>query len=132
MSDGKQVVDGLYYADTHEWVKLEGNTAIIGVSDYAQHSLHEITYVELPEVGTEINKGDEIGAIESIKASSEIIAPVSGKVTEINESLEDSPEFVNEDPYGKGWFIKVELKNPDEVKSLMDADKYKKYLEELD
>ncbi len=127
-----EVKDGYYYADTHEWVKIEGDLAIIGVSDYAQHSLHEITYVELPDVDTEINKGDEIGAIESIKASSEIIAPISGKVVEINEALEDSPELVNEDPYGEGWFIKVKPKDLDEIKSLMDAEKYKKYLEELE
>lgn len=111
------------YSKTHEWVKQEGNRAKIGITDYAQHSLGAIVYVDLPPVNTVLSRGDEFGAIESVKAASELFIPVSGKVVAVNTVLEDHPELINENPYGT-WIIEVELAHPEEVKSLLSATAY--------
>lgn len=118
------VIDGLKYSESHEWVKMEGGVALVGVSDFAQAEMGDITYVDMPDAGDEVTKGEEFGALESVKASSELIAPVSGKVIENNASLEDAPEKINNDPYGS-WIIKVELSDPSELDILMDAAAYK-------
>ena len=119
-----KVIEGIKYADSHEWVKVEGNIGFIGISDYAQHSLGDIVYVDLPSEGDEISKGEEFGAVESVKAASDLISPVSGTVVEVNEALNDSPELVNSDPYAN-WIIKVKLSDPAEADALMDAEAYK-------
>ncbi|MHA1771422.1 MAG: glycine cleavage system protein GcvH [Candidatus Thorarchaeota archaeon] len=125
MSEGTKVVDGLYYSKDHEWAKVEGDIVIIGITDHAQHSLHEITYVEISEVGSVIKAGEECGLVESMKASSDILSPLSGEIMEVNSELEDAPEVVNEDPYGKGWLFKLKPSNLDaELKDLMDSKAY--------
>lgn len=114
----------IYYSETHEYVKIEGNIGFIGISDYAQRSLGNVVYVDMPEVDDEIEAGEEFGAIESVKAASDLIAPVSGTVVEINEALADNPRLVNEDAM-TNWIIKVELSDPSELENLMDEDAYK-------
>ncbi|MFW6285246.1 MAG: glycine cleavage system protein GcvH [Bacillota bacterium] len=119
----------LYYAETHEWVKVEGDYATIGISDFAQDSLGEIVFVELPEVDDQLSKDDEFATVESVKAASDIIAPVSGVVVEVNEDLEDSPELLNEDPY-ENWIVKIEIEDKSELDGLMDAAAYEKMAKE--
>jgi glycine cleavage system H protein len=119
-----EVKKGLKYNDSHEWVAVDGEIATVGISDQAQELLGELVFVELPEVGAEIAKGDEIAVVESVKAASDIYSPVSGEVVEVNEDLETSPSFVNDEPYGTGWIFKIRLSNMAEVDDLMDADKY--------
>ncbi len=115
----------LRYASSHEWARDEGDgTVTIGITDHAQDALGDVVYVELPEVGAEVTAGSEVAVVESVKAASDIYAPVSGEVTEINELLQDEPDTVNESPYGDGWFFKVKMTNPDELKDLLDADGY--------
>ena len=116
----------LKYLSSHEWVRLEedGETVTIGITDHAQDLLGDVVFVELPEVGTAIAAGEEAGVVESVKAASDIFAPVSGTVTEINESLEESPEFVNSDPYDDGWFFKLKISDADELSSLLSAEDY--------
>ncbi|KAK1384755.1 Glycine cleavage system H protein [Heracleum sosnowskyi] len=126
------VVKYLRYADSHEWVKVEGSSATVGITDHAQDHLGDVVYVELPEIGTAVTQGDSFGAVESVKATSDINSPVSGKVVEVNEELNDSPALVNSSPYEKGWIIKVELSKNDELKSLMDSDSYSKFCDEED
>lgn len=121
-----KVVEGLRYSDDHEWVKVEGNIAVIGISDFAQHELGDITYADLPEVDDEVVAGEEFGALESVKASSELMSPVSGKVVEVNAELDDAPEKINEDAY-EAWIIKVEMSDPSEVDALMDAAAYQEF-----
>lgn len=123
-----KVIEGLRYSEDHEWVKVDGNVAVIGISDFAQKELGDITYADLPEVDDEVAAGDEFGALESVKASSELLAPVSGKVVEVNSDLEDAPEKINEDAY-EAWIIKVEMSDPAQVEALMDAEAYKAYSE---
>ena len=123
-----KVIEGIKYADSHEWVKVEGNVGIIGISDYAQHSLGDIVYVDLPSEGDEISKGEEFGAVESVKAASDLYSPVSGTIIEINSELEASPELINQDAY-ENWIIKVELADPSEVDALLDAAAYEKICE---
>ena len=120
----------LRYATTHEWVRVKGNVATVGISDFAQHQLSELTFVELPAAGDDVVASDEVGVVESVKAASDIYSPVSGKVTEINSEVMDHPELVNSDPYGAGWLFKIQLKNPDEVKDLLDGDAYEEQLPE--
>ena len=120
-----KVVEGLRYAESHEWVKIEGDIAVIGISDYAQHSMGELSYVDMPSVDDEIVAGEEFGAVESVKAASDLISPVSGTVIEVNEVLEDEPELLNEDPYAN-WIIKVQMTDPSEVDNLLDAAAYEK------
>lgn len=115
----------LKYTNDHEWVKIEGSTVTIGVTDYAQNELSDITFFEFPEIGREVKQGDEIGVIETSKAVSEIYSPVTGKVVEINVVLDDSPELVNQDPYGEGWLIKFEMSDESETDSLLDANAYR-------
>ena len=119
-----RILDGLKYSESHEWVKVDGNIAVIGVSDFAQKEMGDITYVDMPDVDDELSAGEEFGALESVKASSDLYAPVSGRVVEVNEALEDAPELVNEDAFGN-WIIKVEMSDPSELESLLDAAGYK-------
>jgi len=120
--------EGLKYSKEHEWVLVEGTSATIGITEYAQEELGDIVFVELPEVGEKIVKDDPFGAVESVKAVSDIYAPVSGAVVEINEILPDNPETINDDPYGDGWMVRVELSDIDDLKDLMDADEYAEYV----
>ncbi|GAU45016.1 hypothetical protein TSUD_94510 [Trifolium subterraneum] len=126
------VLNNLKYADSHEWVKVDGNSATIGITDHAQDHLGDVVYVELPEVGAAVTQGDGFGAVESVKATSDINSPVSGKVVEINEELSNSPALVNSSPYENGWIIKVELSDSSELNKLMDSEQYTKFCEEED
>jgi glycine cleavage system H protein len=119
----------LLYSPTHEWVRVEGNRAIIGITDYAQSELGDVTYLELPKVGDTVEAGQPFCIIESVKADEELFAPVSGTVAAVNQNAVDHPEIVNEDPYGEGWLIVVEMSDPDELKSLMTAEQYRQMLE---
>ena len=121
MSD---VPTDLSYASSHEWVNVEGDTAIIGISDHAQEELTELVFIELPEVGSQLTVGDPCAVVESVKTASDIYAPVSGQVIEINDALDTEPGTVNEDPYGDGWFFKVRLSNPDEINDLLSDEEY--------
>jgi glycine cleavage system H protein len=121
------VPDNLHYSKDHEWVRVEGDTAVIGITDHAQEQLGDVVYVELPKVGDEFTGNDSFGSVESVKAVSEIFTPVSGKITETNESLNDEPEKVNKDPYGDGWMIKMTMKNSGEVDSLLTAAEYEDF-----
>jgi glycine cleavage system H protein len=118
------------YTKTHEWVKIEGNTAIVGITDHAQTALGDITFVEKPTIGKTVGQGAECGVIESVKAASDIFAPVSGKIAEFNVALEDNPAVVNEDPYGKGWILKLTDVRQQELDNLMDAAGYDKAMTE--
>lgn len=118
----------LRYSEEHEWVKVEGNLARIGITDFAQSELGDIVFVELPEVGDEITVNEPFGSVESVKTVSELYAPISGKVVEINEDLDGSPEFVNESPYEKAWMIVVELSDSSEVDNLLTAEKYEEMI----
>lgn len=120
----------LKYTKEHEWVKIEGNFAIVGITDYAQEQLGDVVMVELPEEGREVSKDDTFGVVESVKSVSDVFSPLSGKVAEVNEPLANSPNMVNEDCYGEGWLVKLELTNPEEVASLMSARDYQEYLKE--
>ena len=124
-----KVLEGLKYSESHEWVKVEGNIAVIGVSDFAQKEMGDITYVDLPEEGDEVNAGEAFGALESVKAASDLFSPVSGTVVAVNEELADTPEKVNEDAYA-AWIIKVEMSDPSEVDALMDAAAYTSHIGE--
>ncbi|MCM1005825.1 MAG: glycine cleavage system protein GcvH [Prevotella sp.] len=124
-----KVLENLRYADSHEWVKLEGEIATVGITDYAQHALGNIVYVDMPEVGDEVTAGEEFGAVESVKAASDIISPISGEVVEINEALEDTPELINEDAYAN-WIMKVKVSDASELDNLLDAAAYAKVCEE--
>ena len=118
-----KVIEGLYYSESHEWVKVEGNYGYIGITDYAQHALGNIVYVDMPDVDDEVEKDSEFGAVESVKAASDLISPVSGTVVEDNEALNDQPELLNQDAFAN-WIIKVELSDSTELDSLMDAKAY--------
>ncbi|EFA92428.1 glycine cleavage system H protein [Hoylesella buccalis ATCC 35310] len=121
-----KVIEGLYYSESHEFVKVEGNIASIGITDYAQQALGNIVYVDLPDVDDELEAGDDFGAVESVKAASDLSTPVSGTVVEVNEALEDTPELINQDAFG-AWIIKVELSDTSELDNLMDAKKYEEF-----
>jgi glycine cleavage system H protein len=118
------------YQESHEWIRVEGDEALIGISDYAQSELNDVVYVELPEVGDALEKGEEFGTVESVKAASELYMPVSGEVIATNEDLEDSPELVNQDPFGAGWMVRIKVMAPDEVEDLLDAAAYKAICEQ--
>ena len=118
-----KTVEGLYYSESHEWVKVDGNVAIVGITDFAQHAMGDLSYVDMPEVDDEVNAGDEFGAVESVKAASDLFSPVSGTVVEINEELEDAPELLNQDAFAN-WIMKVEMSDPSELENLMDAAAY--------
>ena len=117
------------YAKSHEYVHVEGDIGTIGITEYAQKELGDVVFVELPQVGSQLEAADELGSIESVKAVSELFAPVSGEVVEVNEALTEKPELVNTDPYGDGWMIKVRLSDPTEVDELMSAEEYEEYIE---
>ena len=117
------VMEGLYYTESHEYVKVEGEFGYVGITDYAQHELGNVVYVDMPEVDDEVTAGEEFGAVESVKAASDMLSPVSGTVVEVNEDLEDQPEKINEDAFGN-WIIKVKLSDPSELDNLMDAKAY--------
>lgn len=123
-----KVIEGLYYSESHEFVKIEGEYGYIGITDYAQNALGNVVYVDMPEVDDDIEAGEEFGAVESVKAASDLIAPVSGTVVEVNENLEDTPELVNKDAY-ENWIVKVELRDKEELNNLMDAEAYQKFCE---
>jgi glycine cleavage system H protein len=124
-----KIIETLRYADSHEWVAVDGDIATVGISDYAQHSLGDIVYVDMPEVGDEVAQGEEFGAVESVKAASDLYSPVSGEVVEVNEALEDTPELINQDAYAN-WIMKVKLSNPEEIENLLTAEAYAKICEE--
>lgn len=121
-----KLLKGLFYSSDHEWVKVEGNNAYIGISDYAQHSLGDIVFVELPEVDTVFNSGDAFGVVESVKAASDMFIPLTGKVLEVNEKVVDNPELVNEDCY-ENWMLVIEIANKEELNELMNEEQYNKY-----
>jgi len=119
-----EIPAGLYFTKSHEWAKIDGDVATLGVSDFAQNELGDITYLELPEPGTTITQGEPLGVIESVKAASDIYTALSGEVLETNQDVVDSPELVNSSPYDKAWLVKVRLSDPSEVNNLMDSEKY--------
>jgi glycine cleavage system H protein len=121
------VPEDLHYSKDHEWVRVEGDVAIVGITDYAQNSLGDVVYLELPKAGEEFAANESFGSVESVKAVSEMFSPVSGKVAEVNEALNDEPEKVNGDPYGEGWMIKVRMSSPGEVDSLLTAAEYEDF-----
>ena len=123
--------EDLLYNKTHQWARIEDNVATIGISDYAQDQMNDLVYVDLPEVGRTLSQGEPFGSVESVKAVSDINAPMSGKVVAINEAVADEPEKINADPYGEGWLAKVEISNPGETANLLDSDAYQKFLAEL-
>ena len=123
-----KVIDGLYYSESHEYVRVEGDFGYIGITDYAQHALGNVVYVDMPEVDDEVTAGEEFGAVESVKAASDLFSPVSGTVVEINEALEDQPELINQDAF-ENWIIKVELSDKVELDDLMDAKAYAEFCE---
>ena len=123
-----KVIEGLYYSESHEYVSVEGNIGFVGITDYAQHALGNVVYVDMPEVDDEVSAGEEFGAVESVKAASDLISPVTGVVIEVNEDLEDQPELVNQDAY-ENWIIKVTLADKSELDNLMDAKAYAAFCE---
>lgn len=132
MRDRYYIPEDYYYTNEHEWVKVEKKIATVGITDYAQKKLREIIYVELPNVNTRVQRKQTLATVESVKASSDVYAPLSGKVIEVNTKLIDSPEIINESPYEDGWLVKIELSDEGELNFLMDADEYARYLEELE
>ena len=123
-----KTIEGLFYSESHEWVKVDGETAIIGISDHAQQAMCNIVYVDMPEEEDEVTADEDFGAVESVKAASDLISPVSGVVVEVNEALADAPELLNKDAY-ENWIIKVKMDDPEELKNLMDAAAYEKFCE---
>jgi glycine cleavage system H protein len=124
------VLDDLLYTEDDEWVRVEGEEAVVGITDYAQDSLSDIVYLELPDSGESFQREDAFGVVESVKAAADLYMPVSGEITEVNEELMDAPETVNSDPYGKAWMVRVRLSDTSELDDLMDADAYRAYVEE--
>jgi len=120
-----------YFTEDHEWIKVDGDNGTVGISAYAANALGDVVFVELPDIGTEFDKGDEAAVVESVKAASEVYSPVGGEVTAVNEALEDAPETVNASPDGDGWFLKIKIADADELSSLMDEAKYKEYCDGL-
>lgn len=123
-----KTIEGLFYSESHEWVKVDGETAIIGISDHAQQAMGNIVYVDMPEEEDEVTADEDFGAVESVKAASDLISPVSGVVVEVNEALADAPELLNKDAY-ENWIIKVKMDDPEVLKNLMDAAAYEKFCE---
>ena len=121
-----KVIEGLYYSESHEYVRVEGEYGYVGITDYAQHALGNVVYVDMPEVDDEVEAGEDFGAVESVKAASDLISPVSGTVVEVNEALEDSPELINQDAF-ENWIIKVQLSDKSELDNLMDAAAYEEH-----
>ncbi|TFI57873.1 glycine cleavage system protein GcvH [Sphingomonas parva] len=119
----------VHYTEEHEWIQIEGDTATVGITDFAQGQLGDIVFVELPDAGRQVTKGGEAAVVESVKAASDVYAPVTGEVTEANQALSDDPSLVNSDPEGAGWFFRLRLSNPSELNGLMDAEAYKAFCE---
>ena len=126
-----KVIEGLYYSESHEYVRVEGEYGYVGITDYAQHALGNVVYVDMPEVDDEVEAGEDFGAVESVKAASDLISPVSGTVVEVNEALEDSPELINQDAF-ENWIIKVQLSDKAELDNLMDAAAYEEHCKNED
>ncbi|NPB04356.1 MAG: glycine cleavage system protein GcvH [Thermotogae bacterium] len=124
-----KVPEDLLYTKEHEWVKLEGDVAIVGITDYAQDQLGDIIYVELPEVGRKVKRMETVATVEAVKTAADVYSPLSGEVVEINAELNDHPELLNQDPYGKGWMFKLKIENPEEVKALLSPEEYQKLIE---
>ena len=122
-----KVIEGLYYSESHEYMRVEGDYGYVGITDYAQHALGNVVYVDMPEVDDEVEAGEDFGAVESVKAASDLYSPVSGTVVEVNEALEDAPELINQDAFAN-WIIKVELSDKSELDNLMDAAAYEKFV----
>ena len=122
--------DNLKYSEDHEWVRIDGEEAVIGISDFAQHELTDIVFVELPEIGKTVEKGGPLAVVESVKAVSDVYSPVSGEVIAVNSALEDKPELVNNSPYDDGWMVRLKMSNPAELDSLMSAEQYEKFIRE--
>lgn len=124
--------DDYYYTKDHEWIKVEGDKATVGITDFAQKQLGDVVYVELPQIGTQLEFHQSIGVIESVKAVSDVYSPVSGEVIELNEKLNDSPELVNQDPYGKGWIVRLKIKDESELQELMSASEYDNFIKGIE
>jgi len=124
-----QYPEELKYTKTHEWVLVKGDKALVGITDFAQHELSDVVYVELPTVGEDVKAGGQCAVIESVKSASDIYSPVSGRITRINESVNDEPDVVNKDAYGRGWIFEVEMSDSDELKNMMSSEQYKKLVE---
>jgi len=124
-----EFLNELKYLQTHEWIRIEDNIATFGITDYAQHQLGDIVYVELPEIGTILKKGSNVAEIESVKAAGELMMPLSGKIIEVNTGLADNPELVNSSPYGTGWMVKIEINNNSEIDELLSVEAYKEIVE---
>ncbi len=132
MNRSKMVVpEGLWYTDEHEWARIEGDIAVVGITDYAQKELRDVVFVELPATGDKLAFRKDLGYVESTKSVNSILSPVSGEVIEVNGKLEESPELVNKDPYGEGWMVKVRMSNKDDLKRLLDAHGYSELMEKL-
>ncbi len=127
-----RIVDGLFYTKEHLWVKAEGDDAVVGITDYGQHQLGDVVYVELPQVDSEVESGDKVASIESVKAAIDVFSPLTGKVISINDDLKDDPSLVNTDPYGEGWLYEMKMSDPSELEDLMTADDYRAYIEEIE
>ncbi len=132
MSESYEVPSDLYYTKEHVWLRVENKKATLGITDYAQKKLREVIYVELPNVGQKVEENEPIATLESVKASAEVYSPIEGKVIEVNSKLVDSPELVNDDPYGEGWIVKLEIVDEGLLEKLMESDEYTKYLEDLE
>ena len=120
-----EVKENLSYTNDHEWIKIEGNIALVGITDFAQSELGDIVFIEVETIGENLNKNEVFGTVEAVKTVSDLFIPVSGKVLEFNNALEDNPELVNNSPYGDGWIVKIEIKNTDEISDLLDSEAYK-------
>ena len=120
--------ENLRYSKDHEWISADGETATIGITDYAQHSLGDVVYIDMPRVGDKLGAHEAFGSVESVKAVSEVFVPVAGEIVEVNEGLNDAPEKVNSDPYGDGWFVKIKMENPNGVDAMLSAEEYDEYL----
>jgi len=132
VSEAYEVPEEYLYTRDHEWIKVEGKVITIGITDYGQKKLREIVYVELPSIGQRVEEGEPIATVESIKASAEVYSPAEGKIIEVNSKLADSPELINEDPYGEGWIARIELPEERGFENLMEPEEYRKYLEDLE
>ena len=127
-----RVIDDLYYTKDHLWVKVDGNDAVIGITDYGQHQLGDVVYVELPKKGETIEAGEKVASVESVKAAVDMISPLTGEILEVNEDLKEEPNLINTDPYGDGWVYEMKLSDPTEIEDLMTAEDYKAYLTEVE
>ncbi len=125
------VPDDLFYTKTHEWVKIEDNTALCGITDFAQKELSDIVYVDITEMGKELNQGERFGTIEAVKTVSDLYLPVSGEIIQVNDLIKNDPGIINQEPYGRGWIIKIRIKNKEEFKNLLKAEDYKKHIGEV-